>query len=70
MSAAVYRSLDEGETRFDGNIAWRHPVERMGFVRTEPDEVWEEPWRRWCEKAAGKVALRREVVLLVPPSSW
>ena len=41
MPLKLYASLDESEARFDGNIAWRHLVNNLAFMRTplggEPD---------------------------------
>jgi hypothetical protein len=70
MSMDLYVLLDEGEARFDGNIARRHLEEQLGYGLVALDQAPErvkQAFGRWHENWSSHVPLRGQTHLLIPP---
>jgi len=71
MTLDIYASLDESETRFDGRIAWRHLVNRLGFERREMAEhpYMTPVFEKWLASCGDCVRVHpRGPVILMPPA--
>lgn len=70
MDLATYASLDETQTRFDGSLAWRHLVHRLGMeavpiAQAGPEIV--ERFQAWYRRFKARISLHpRGPILLLP----
>jgi len=70
MPLSLYASLDEEEPRFDGNVAWRHLVNNLGFTRARIalDVDLARRFKTWLAGYPNCLNVKEEeVVLLIPP---
>jgi hypothetical protein len=72
MTLQVYASLGEQDPRFDGNIAHKHLVRRLGFHVVEDLGglgMAAGSWVLWCDRLGKRLTLRRPVRWLMP-AEW
>lgn len=74
MDMELYASLDESETRFDGNIARQHLLRRLSMVETpvsQLDDALRRSFTRWFDCVSEAITLHpRGPVVLRPPDWW
>jgi hypothetical protein len=72
MTMGLYTRLDESETRFDGNIAWRHLRDRLGFSakKLAATSRIAGPFNRWLEDRSDAVALDQRGPVILSPPEW
>lgn len=71
MPLRLYASLGESEPRFDGNIAWKHLVNNLGFRSTSvaANGALTRSLSAWLADHVDCLSVReREVVVLTPPA--
>lgn len=63
MHLKLYEKLNESDSRFDGNKAWKHLANRLSFsVQEAGEQFW-----KWYEGMDEVVGVKKPVKVLVPP---
>lgn len=72
MTLALYADLGEEESRFDGAIAWKHLVDRLGFARKEiaGDCRLTASFERWKAQLPQPVVMERRRTYAIVPPDW
>ena len=73
MDVATYASLDESERRFDGGIARRHLVERLGMVEVplaDAGAALQTDFRAWLQRHSARLAVHRRGARILRPPGW
>lgn len=71
MPLKLYATLDESEPRFDGNVAWRHLVNNIGYTRTlmADDADIAHRFENWLGSRTNYLNVKpKEAVALIPPA--
>lgn len=73
MTMPYYCSIDANEPRFDGGVARKHFLQRLGYRLLRVSEVpgLSTPFERWLETRHDGIRLHpRRAHLLIPPQVW
>lgn len=67
MTLEIYADLGEQDARFDGHIARKHLIERLGFKEVPMTGALERRFAGWMATLGGALTLRAPVRALLPP---
>jgi len=73
MSMEIYSALDESETRFDGNIAKKHLVERLSMKAApifDCDKNIQNAFSRWIEKFRHAIRVHPRGAVIISALPW
>jgi hypothetical protein len=72
MTVGLYCGLDEDETRFDGNIAWRHLKDRLGFEEQDirRDAELLRNLEHWLKEQEKTIELHPKGPVILAPPKW
>jgi hypothetical protein len=73
MSMEIYSVLDEAETRFDGNIAKRHLVERLSMKASpilDYDKDIQSAFARWIGKFHHAIRVHPRGAVIISTLPW
>jgi hypothetical protein len=73
MTMEIYVALDESETRFDGNIAKNHLVDRLSMKATpvaDSDESIRQAFRNWLDKFPHAIRVHPRGAIVISVLPW
>ena len=72
MTAALYATLDESETRFDGHRAQTHLTRRLAMSQIRPDNGPElaRKFDRWLADYEDHIAVHPKGPIFLIPPGW